>query len=346
MHRDNLTGMNTPEMESVFESLGEPGYRAKQVRRWLFKRFVSDPQMMTDLPACLRRKLADGSYIRLPRVERELISGSDDTRRYVFALEDGSLVESVFIGEPDRATVCVSSQVGCAIGCRFCASAIGGFVRNLTPAEITGQVVMIGQRTGRRPTNVVYMGMGEPLLNYDAVMKSVRQITSEDGMNIASRHITISTCGIVPRIRRLAGEGLQLVLAVSLHAADDDKRSLIMPVNDRYPLGQLIQACRYYIESTGRRVSFEYALIQGLNDGMDDARALYALIGDLKCHINIIPVNAVPGSVYKQPGTNRMMGFKDALERFGLHVSVRKERGTDIEAACGQLRRRITGDDL
>lgn len=336
-----LGGSSLLELEELMAHFGEPRYRAKQLYDWIYRQAVQDVQQMTNLPAALRQKLSVYSILPLAFVKTR--RSVDGTVKFLLRAQDGSLIETVMIPEEDRTTVCVSSQVGCAMGCIFCATGQGGFIRNLTAREMVGQVLAVRQAEGRRITNVVYMGMGEPLLNYEEVLKSIRILNDQRGLGIGIRHITVSTCGIVPGIRRLAGEGLQLVLAVSLHSADDKQRARLMPVASRYPLGELIEACRYYLEKTGRRVTFEYALIAGVNDTLQAARDLVELLSGLQCHVNLIPVNPVAGAGLERSSLQRIEEFARRLEQAGISVTVRKERGTDIEAACGQLRGKLGG---
>lgn len=289
---------------------------------------------MSNLPRTFRQELTGEWAVHGLREVRRQVS-SDRTEKYLLKLQDGESVEVVYIPELDRGTVCVSSQVGCALGCRFCATASSGFSRDLQAAEIVGQVLWVQRR--HPVSNVVFMGMGEPLANFSEVVRAVRLLNEPAGMAIGMRRITISTCGLVPEIRQLASLGLQLGLAVSLHAADDGKRSQLMPINNRYPLSALLEACSDYIASTGRRITFEYALISGFNDSLSDAQTLCTLLRSMKCNVNVIPVNpAVLG--FRRPLDAAVSVFVDQLLKRGLNAVVRRERGTDIDAACGQLR--------
>lgn len=331
-----LGGSTLAELEKLCQFLGEPRYRAKQIYRWIYSDGVTSVEEMTNLPKRLRQNLA--SYDVLP-VSTVLVRQSvDGTRKYLFRLRDGQLIETVMIPEEDRITVCVSTQVGCAMGCAFCATGQSGYVRNLSSSEIVGQVLAVRSDLMRRVSNIVFMGMGEPLQNYDSVMASIDIFNDPKGLAIGMRHITISTCGVAPGIRRLADERLQLVLAISLHATTDEERQKLMPIARKYPLNELMSACRYYAEKTGRRITFEYALIAGVNDDAEAAGRLVKLLRGIPAHVNLIPMNPVAGTELNRSSESRIAHFAEILGRSGVSVTIRQERGTDIEAACGQLR--------
>lgn len=338
-HRVDLKGKRLEELEQLLLGWGEPAYRARQIMRWLYSRGVGDVNDMTDLPKALRERLAEEAMVTSikTQVSQESIDG---TRKFLFELHDKVTIESVIIPDGDRLTACISSQAGCGIGCSFCATALGGLLRNLTAAEIIDQLVVMQQAVGRRLNNVVMMGMGEPLANYKAVLDAVHLMVHPLGLGIGQRHITISTSGVVPGIRRLAQEGLQVVLALSLHAPVDPLRDELVPLNKKYPISEVLSACREYQEVTGRRVTIEYVLIHDVNDSPELADALGDRLQSLHCHVNLIPLNPVKETGFLRPPPERVRMFAQRVEACGIPVTVRKEMGTDIDAACGQLRRR------
>ncbi len=339
----DLKNLDLPEMMDYLDSFGAPKYRARQIFKWVFKRGAGSINEMSDIPLTLRDELGKKAYISTPKTVREILSKDLRTRKYLFQLEDGEMVESVLMKQKYGSAACVSTQVGCRMGCIFCASTRGGLARNLSAAEIYGQVLGIQACTDARIGNVVLMGMGEPLENLENVLKFIRNITSPLGLDIGMRKITLSTCGIVPGIRYLAQKKLQLTLAVSLHAPNNRLRNRFMPVNRKYPLEELLDACREYIELTGRRITFEYALIEGINDSTAIAHELAELVRGLLCHINLIPINPSHDKKrFRRTGKENIYRFSGILEKNGLSVTVRREMGGDIEAACGQLRRRFT----
>ena len=270
----------------------------------------------------------------------EATSPKDGTKKFLFELSDGNLVESVWMKYHHGNSVCISSQAGCRMGCHFCASTLGGLERNLLPSEMLDQVYAITQLTGERVSNVVVMGMGEPLDNYDNLLKFLRMLTDENGLHISQRNVTVSTCGLVPEMKRLAREKMQITLALSLHAASDEKRRKLMPIAEKYSISELMEACEYYFERTGRRITFEYSLISGLNDTDEDAGRLAGLARPLGCHVNLIPVNPVRERNFRRPERNRVLAFQNILEKNKINVTIRREMGRDIDGACGQLRRR------
>ncbi|HHV94583.1 MAG TPA: 23S rRNA (adenine(2503)-C(2))-methyltransferase RlmN [Firmicutes bacterium] len=336
-----LVGQGLEELAELMAEFGEPSYRAKQLVEWVY-RPVAAIEQMSSLPLRLRDRLMRETIYH-PCSTVTVRRSQDGTRKYLLALQDGEHIESVYIPENDRSTVCISSQVGCQMGCTFCATGGMGFVRNLTAGEIVDQVLQVILDVGRRPSNVVFMGMGEPLANYSAVLRSIKVLNAPWGLNIGIRQLTVSTCGLVPGIRKLAQEGLGLTLAVSLHSADDEKRSRIMPIARIYNLEELLDALHEYAARTGRRITIEYALMDGFNDSPEDAHRLTEILRGLLCHVNLIPVNPIPGGFQKKPRDSQVARFESWLRRGGLVVSIRKERGADIEAACGQLRGRWEG---
>lgn len=335
----NLTDLTLPEMEGLLAGLGELKYRAEQICRWIFQRGVNNIAEMTDLSLGLRRKLADIALVGGLQILRRQVAG-DGTAKYLLALTDGETVESVLLRHDYGNSVCVSSQAGCRMGCRFCASTLGGLVRNLTAGEIYSQVQAICEDSGERVSSVVIMGSGEPLDNLPAVDKFIELITAPYGLNIGARHITLSTCGLVPAIRELAQRKLPITLSVSLHAPNDELRDRLMPVNKKYPLKELLAACREYVSITKRRITFEYALIRGYNDSREMARELGRLLKGILCHVNIIPVNSVKERAYQKPAPAQVREFQKILEELRIPVTVRREMGAEIDAACGQLRRK------
>lgn len=343
--KTDLLSMLPDELEAYFLSLGEPKYRAKQV----FTQLGAGVPIaeMTNLPKALREKLADCTLDTLPRVEKKLVSKIDGTVKYLFRLHDGNLIESVLMRYQHGNTLCISSEVGCPMGCRFCASTIGGKVRNLLSSELLGQVIAAEKDDGERISNIVMMGIGEPLDNFDNVLRFLALVNREGGLNIGYRHISLSTCGVVPRICELADRELPITLSISLHAVTDEKRSAIMPVNDKWNLAELLSACRYYYAKTGRRISFEYTLISGKNDTDNDARDLAALLigafpKGTPIHVNLIRVNEVKETGFRAGTTESANHFAAILNASGVVATVRRRLGSDVSAACGQLRRSAT----
>lgn len=334
----NLFGLAEEELTSLVESLGVQGYRARQIMHWLYRKGASALSRMTDLPASFRDELAEVSTVSLPTAI-EWQQSADGTRKFLFQLEDGLTIESVLIPDGKRLTACISSQAGCGIGCPFCATALGGLQRNLRTHEIVGQFVAMQRLTGERITNVVMMGMGEPLANYREVLRAIRLMIHPLGCGIGQRHITLSTSGVVPGIQRLSQEGLQIGLAVSLHAPNDALRNFLVPLNRKYPIAPLLSACREYALATGRRITMEYVLIDGVNDTPALARELAALLEGLNCLVNLIPLNPVEGTGFRRPAPSRVNAFAETVRSLGVAVTVRREMGTEIDAACGQLRR-------
>lgn len=335
-----LVGMTLEELEELAGELGLPAYRGRQIARWVYPLRAEGFAAMTDLSSRLRRRLCDVATITRLRIVARTDAPDGLTSKYLLGLEDGCAIETVVMRYEDgRRTACISTQVGCAMGCRFCATGLAGLARNLTAGEIVDQVLAVQQDTGERITHVVLMGMGEPLANYDATLRAVRLLNAPYGAGIGMRHISISTVGLVPQIRRLASERLQLTLALSLHAATDDLRTELVPVGSRWPLSELMAATGEYARVTGRRVTFEYVLISGVNDGEDQVGGLVRLLAGLGAHVNVIPYNPVPGLPYVRPSAEAVHRFAGLLRRAGIGATVRIDRGLEIGAACGQLRR-------
>lgn len=336
----DIKSQNLEELSVFIESLGEKKFRAKQIYQWLHIRQVASFAEMTNIPKSLIAKLEEACVLVDLKKEAVQVSKLDGTRKYLFLLADGNVIESVLMRYKHGNSVCISSQVGCRMGCRFCASTLDGLVRGLTPSEMLDQIYQIGKDIGERISNVVVMGTGEPMDNFDNLLKFIGLLTDENGLHISQRNLTVSTCGIVPRMRELAEKKLQITLALSLHASNQEKRKTLMPVANRYDIKEVVDACKYYFEQTGRRVTFEYSLVAGVNDTNEDAVELSALLGRMNCHINLIPVNPIKERDYRQPDARAVLEFKNKLEKNGINVTIRREMGRDIDGACGQLRKR------
>lgn len=335
----DIKSLSLTQLQEEMAALGEKAFRAKQLYQWMHQKLARDYDSMTNLPGRLREQLAEQyTYTCLCQVQMQE-SRVDGTRKFLFALEDGHVVESVWMRYKHGNSVCISSQVGCRMGCRFCASTLGGLVRNLRPGEMLDQVYAISLLTGERVSNVVVMGTGEPLDNYDSLTQFLTMLTDENGLHISARNITVSTCGLVPQMKQLADEKLQITLALSLHGATDEKRRELMPIANKYSIAELMEACEYYFARTGRRITFEYSLVGGVNDTQEDARRLSRLAGPLRCHVNLIPVNPIREREYVQSDMHRIQAFKNYLEKNKINVTIRREMGRDIDGACGQLRR-------
>ncbi|NLN88197.1 MAG: 23S rRNA (adenine(2503)-C(2))-methyltransferase RlmN [Syntrophomonadaceae bacterium] len=347
-NRTELLGMDLKSLESYMQSLGEPRYRANQIFAWIYRKAVGSFYEMSDIPKELRLRLDAAAQVSIPRVLKQRVS-ADGTRKFLFEMNDKKRIEAVVIPQSrdkhTRYSLCISTQVGCPLGCLFCATGQSGFQRNLQTYEMVGQVLGSRREMTRKLktddqdliTNVVYMGMGEPMLNYDAVISSIRALNDHKGINIGQRHITISTAGEVQGIRRLAEEGLQVTLAISLHACNDELRDRLIPLNRKYPLQAVVEAVDHYTTRTNRRVTFEYIMLDDVNTSPEDARAMIALIKPLLANVNLIPYNEVSGLEYKKPSSARIRRFYNLLADAGLNVTLREEHGGDIEAACGQL---------
>ena len=335
----DIKSYDQKEISAYCVSLGEKSYRGKQLFAWMHAQLETDTDRMTNLPANMREKIRETAEITSLRVVRELISKEDGTRKYLFGLADGNIIESVLMRYEHGLSVCISSQVGCRMGCRFCASTIDGLVRNLTASEMLDQIYSIQKIVGERVSHVVIMGSGEPLDNFDNFVRFVELVSDPAGLNISRRNITVSTCGLVPNIYRLADLDLKITLAISLHASDDETRRSIMPVAKKYSIKEILEASAYYFDRTGRRVTFEYSLIAGVNDSRARAERLSSLIAPLHAHINLIPVNPVEERSYRQSEKQAIEAFRQILEKNGINVTIRREMGRDIAGACGQLRR-------
>ena len=337
----DIKSLTIEELEGFLtEELQQPKYRAKQIFDWLHRKMCSDFGEMTNLSKELRESLAKKAEIR-DVTQVAVQESADGTRKYLFELGDRERIESVFLPHDYGNAVCISSQVGCRMGCSFCASTLAGLSRNLTASEMLSQVYRISLDTGVRIDHVVVMGMGEPLDNYDNLVRFLSLIADPNGQDLSMRNLTVSTCGLVPEIRRLAEEKLPITLALSLHAPTQKKREALMPIAHKYPLDEVMAACRSYFESTGRRVTFEYSMIAGKNDSEEDAAELGALLSGMNCHVNLIPVNPVEERGYAQPDASAVLRFQNKLEKKGINSTIRRGMGRDIDGACGQLRRRF-----
>lgn len=336
--KKDILSYSLAELETELEELGEKKFRAKQIYEWLHSKKVSNFSEMSNISSVLRTKLEEIYCINSIKIIKKLESALDNTVKYLYELYDGNHIESVLMEYKHGNSLCISTQVGCKMGCKFCASTIAGFKRNLLPSEMLAQIYTAENDSGRHIDSIVLMGIGEPLDNFDNVVKFLQILSFETGKNMSLRHVSLSTCGIVPKIYRLAEYRFGLTLSVSLHAYCDKKRSGIMPVNDTYPIGELMSACRDYTERTGRRISFEYAVIHGVNDTKADADGLIGLLRGMNCHVNLIPVNEIKERSYRAD-RNALHAFAAALEKGGLNATVRRTLGADINAACGQLRR-------
>ncbi len=333
----DLKSLPAEELKAFVTSHGFPAFRASQIQNWL-DNGITDFAQMTNLPKALREELAQAYYIPEVTIRRKLVSALDDTVKYLYELPDGETVESVLMQYKHGWSQCLSTQVGCRMGCSFCATGMGGFVRNLLPAEMMAQIEAAQADTGVRVSSIVLMGMGEPLDNYDNVLRFLHMLGEEGGVHIGMRHISLSTCGVVDRMYQLMEEKLQLTLSISLHAPNDAIRSKLMPINHRWPIAELLKACRDYIAATGRRISFEYAMIDGINDSDACARELAARIKGMLAHVNLIPANEVAGKAHRRSSQKRLREFCSVLEKSGVNVTVRRTLGADIQASCGQLR--------
>lgn len=338
--KKDIKSMELKELEEDMAAIGEKTFRAKQIYEWMHEKLAEDFGQMTNIGKGLQEKCRERYSYTSFQVAQVQESALDGTKKFLFGLADGNMVESVWMKYKHGNSVCISSQVGCRMGCKFCASTLDGLERNLLPSEMLEQVYAITRLTGERVSHVVVMGTGEPLDNYGNVVKFLRLLTDGNGLHISQRNITVSTCGLAPKMRALAEEGLQITLALSLHGATDEKRQKLMPVAKQYSLAELMDACAYYFERTGRRLTFEYSLMAGVNDEAGDAARLAGLARGLNCHVNLIPINPVKETGFR-PGTRKeAMQFQELLEKKGVHVTVRREMGRDIDGACGQLRHR------
>ena len=345
MSRTDIKSMSEEELKELLLSMGEKSFRAAQIFSWIHEKKAETFDDMTNLSRALREKLKEEcELIWLNAVEIQK-SRLDGTRKYAFALPDGNIIESVWMEYKHGNSVCISSQVGCRMGCRFCASTLDGLERNLRPSEMLEQIYEMERDTGQRVSNIVVMGTGEPLDNLPNLLRFLELITSEKGSNISQRNITVSTCGLVPKIRELAAKKLQITLAISLHAPNDELRRTMMPIAKSYSIHEIMDACDEYFAATGRRISFEYSLVRGVNDGEAEARQLIALLKGRNCHVNLIPVNPIKERDYKETLGQQVEKFQKQLEKNGINATIRRKLGTDIDSACGQLRRRVRQEE-
>lgn len=337
MEKIDLKNLNIIELEKLIERIEQPKYRAKQIFEWIYKGIHSFDNM-TNLPNDLKCKLNDIAYISSLQIVKRFDSKIDGTKKYLLQLEDGNIIESVLMDYKHGLSICISSQVGCRMGCSFCASTQNGLVRSLKPAEILNQILTVSNNVGERISNVVIMGIGEPLDNYENIVKFLELVNSKIGLNIGYRHITLSTCGLVPQILKLSELNIPITLAISLHAPNDELRKQIMPIAKKYTINDIINACRTYIDRTNRRITFEYSLIQGVNDSTANAKELAKLLQNLLCHVNLIPVNEISENNYKKSNVANIKEFQKILTNNGIETTIRRELGKDINASCGQLR--------
>ena len=339
MEQIEIKSLSLMQLKNTMIEMGEKAFRAKQIYEWLHQKQAESFDEMSNLSAALREKLKECCVLTTLKMLEVQTSKIDGTQKYLFALPDGNVVESVLMKYKHGNSVCISSQVGCKMGCRFCASTIGGWTRNLLPSEMLEQIYRIQKLSGERVSNVVVMGTGEPLDNYDNLLQFIRLLTDENGLHISQRNVTVSTGGIVPKMYELAEENLQITLAISLHASNQAKRAELMPIANKYSIEEVLEACRNYFEKTGRRLTFEYSLVGGKNDTKEDAEELAHLIKGLNCHVNLIPVNPIKERDYVQSDKKVIENFKNKLEKYQINVTIRREMGRDIDGACGQLRK-------
>ncbi|QAA33261.1 23S rRNA (adenine(2503)-C(2))-methyltransferase RlmN [Clostridium manihotivorum] len=336
---DNILNLTLDELKLWMKDNNEGQFRAKQIMEWIYKKHTFEFEAMTNVSKSLIFKLKDNFYIGLPQVKEIYVSKNDDTKKILLELNDGNLIEAVLMKYKHGNSICVSTQVGCRMGCKFCASTLNGMVRNLSSGEIISEILIGEKILGERISNVVLMGSGEPFDNFDNVMKFIEVVNAEYSLNIGQRHITVSTCGLVPKIKEFADKNTQITLAISLHAFSDEKRKQIMPIANKYSIKEILDSCDYYINKTKRRVTFEYSLVKDVNDSKEDAKSLAGLLKNMLCHVNLIPVNEVVENSFKRSSKKTIDEFESILKSYGIEVTVRREMGTDINAACGQLRR-------
>ena len=339
MEQIEIKSLSLAQLKNIVTEMGEKAFRAKQIYEWLHQKQAESFDEISNLSAAFREKLKERCVLTTLKMLEVQTSKIDGTQKYLFALPDGNVVESVLMKYKHGNSVCISSQVGCKMGCRFCASTIGGWTRNLLPSEMLEQIYRIQKLSGERVSNVVVMGTGEPLDNYENLLQFIRLLTDENGLHISQRNLTVSTCGIVPKMYALAEENLQITLAISLHASNQEKRAELMPIANKYSIEEVLEACRNYFEKTGRRLTFEYSLVGGKNDTKEDAEELAQLIKGLNCHVNLIPVNPIKERDYVQSDKKVIENFKNKLEKYQINVTIRREMGRDIDGACGQLRK-------
>ncbi len=335
----NIKDYNLEELKQEFINIGEKPFRAEQVFKWIFEANVTSFDEMTNISKELREKLKENYELKCYKIIRKQVA-SDGTKKYLFDLLDGNAIETVLMKYHHGYSICVSSQIGCKMGCKFCASTGIQFVRSLSSGEILEQILAVQRDEKIKISNVVFMGIGEPFDNYDNVINTIKIMNNPKGLNIGARHISVSTSGIVPKIYKLAEEKIPCTLSISLHATSNEKRSSMMPVNDAYNIEELLQACKYYIDKTNRRISFEYALAKNNNDNLEDAKGLVKLLKGLLCHVNLIPINKIENGHYSKSSNQSIIKFRDYLNEHGIVATIRRELGSDIDAACGQLRRK------
>lgn len=340
MGKKDIRSYTFEQLNTEMQEIGEKSFRSKQIYSWLHEKLVDSFEEMTNLSKALREKLEQSYEIRKVSMLERQVSALDGTNKFLFELYDGNVVESVLMRYKHGNSVCISSQVGCRMGCRFCASTLDGLERNLTPSEMLGQIYEIQKISGERVSNIVIMGTGEPLDNYENFVTFIHMISDEHGLNISQRNITVSTCGIIPNMKKLAEENFQITLALSLHGSNQEKRKKLMPVANKYELTDVLEACDYYFKKTGRRITFEYSLVHGVNDTEEDAEELIRILKPRNCHLNLIPVNPIKERDFEKPTRQHAEKLKNKLEKNGINVTIRREMGSDIDGACGQLRRR------
>lgn len=333
----DIKELSLKDLQDILEKWQRPSFYAQQIFSWIYKKGIVDFNKMTDLPSDLRNLLKENFYILGPKLDKR-VKSRDGTEKFLFRLKDANLIESVIIPTETRVTGCISTQVGCKFRCSFCASGMYGFKRDLAIGEILDQVLYIKNNSHKRLTHLVFMGIGEPLDNYENLIKAIRIINSGYGFNIGARRITVSTCGLLPEIEKLSNENLQIELSISLHATNDQTRNFLMPINKKYPIKKIIKACHEYVKKTGRQITFEYILIKNINSHLQKAEDLVKILKGLNCKVNLIVYNPIEGSGFKPPNKIEVLYFNDYLKKAGINVTLRRPRGTDIEAACGQLR--------
>ncbi|MBQ3546149.1 MAG: 23S rRNA (adenine(2503)-C(2))-methyltransferase RlmN [Lachnospiraceae bacterium] len=339
MEKKDILAYSIEELKDFLVTIGEKTFRAKQIHEWLHKKLADDFDEMSNISKSLKEILKENFYIENLEIIKVMTSKIDKTQKFLFKLRDGNVIESVLMRYKHGNSVCISTQVGCRMGCRFCASTLDGLVRNLSSAEMLKEIYCIQKYSGERVSNIVLMGSGEPMDNFDNVINFVNMITSENSLHISQRNITISTCGLVENMNRFADLQPQVTLALSLHASDDETRRELMPIARKYSIAEVLEACQYYFDKTGRRITFEYSLVAGINDNLDEAKKLVNLVKNMNCHVNLIPVNPIKERDYKKSSLENIEAFKRHLEKNGINVTVRREMGSDIQGACGQLRK-------
>ncbi len=343
MDKKDIKSMTLSELKKDMEELGEKAFRATQIYEWIHVKLVQSFEEMTNISEKLKEKLRQKYTFTTLEIVDKQVSAIDGTAKYLFRLADGNLIESVLMKYKHGNSVCISSQAGCRMGCKFCASTIAGLKRNLLPSEMLEQIYRIQRESKERVSNVVVMGTGEPFDNYENLIRFLKLLTDDKGLHISARNITVSTCGIVPRIKEFADENMQVTLAISLHAPNNEKRKSMMPVANKYSIDELLEACRYFFEKTGRRITFEYSLASGVNDSEQDAAELISLVKGMNCHVNLIPINPVEELSFEGSAKKVAEKFKNKLEKSRINVTIRREMGRDIDGACGQLRRKFDG---